>query len=538
MTVDMISILNEQNVFIFLIFFALILVLTVLVFNIYLRKLVKKRTAELEREHNFLNYAMEATHTNINITDADYNLQYVDPNWQKVYGDPAGRKCYEYFMGRDKPCEICGMPQAMDKKEIIIYEEVMPNENNRVVEVHTIPFQDSDGRWLFAEFNVDITRRKKAEEALVTTQRLESLGILAGGIAHDFNNLLAGIFGNISIASELSSNKEINTYLSQASGSIDRARALTAQMLTFAKGGEPVKKIESLSPFIEETVNFALSGSNVSCNFRISENLSLCEFDRNQIGQVIDNLVINAKQAMCDSGTIEVYAENTNLSRDENRKLSPGRYVKITIKDHGTGIPKEILLKIFDPFFTTKAKGAGLGLATSFSIVKRHGGCIDVETEAGKGTSFTVFLPATTGLLSKQIEEIEKEHIGSGIFLIMDDQEIIRETTGKILGNFGYSPVYKEEGLSAVEYFASNQGNIKGMIFDLTIPGGMGGLEAVSKIREIDKKVPVFVSSGYTDDPIMANPQKFGFTTSIAKPFKKSELMKVLNMYIKSSDSK
>ncbi|HNW16672.1 MAG TPA: PAS domain-containing protein [bacterium] len=246
-----------------LIILALILVATVLVFNISLRKLVKKRTAELEREHNFLNYAMEATHTNINITDSDYNLQYVDPNWQKVYGDPTGRKCYEYFMGRDKPCEICGMPQAMEKKETIIYEEVMPNENNRVVEVHTIPFQDSDGKWLFAEFNVDITRRKKAEEVLVTAQRLESLGILAGGIAHDFNNLLSGIFGSIAVASELSENEEAKTYLSQASGSIDRARGLTTQLLTFAKGGVPVKKIGSLSPFIEETVNFALSGSNV-----------------------------------------------------------------------------------------------------------------------------------------------------------------------------------------------------------------------------------------------------------------------------------
>jgi signal transduction histidine kinase/ActR/RegA family two-component response regulator len=476
---------------------------------------------------------MEATHTNINITDADYNLHYVDPNWQKIYGDPVGRKCYEYFMGRDKPCEVCGMPQAMKNKEIIIYEEVMPNENNRVVEVHTIPFQDLDGKWLFAEFNVDITRRKKAEEALVTAQRLESLGILAGGIAHDFNNLLGGIFGSITIASELSDNEEARTYLSQASGSIDRARSLTTQLLTFAKGGEPVKKIGSLIPFIEKTVNFALSGSNVSCNFQISQDLSMCEFDTNQIGQVIDNLVINAKQAMSNSGTIEVIAENTNLSGSKNKNLRQDRYVKITVRDHGTGIPKEIIPKIFDPFFTTKAKGAGLGLATSFSIVKRHGGHIDVETEVGKGTSFTVFLPATVGNLSKQDEKIEKKHVGIGTILIMDDQEIIRETTGKMLESFGYTVISKEDGASAVEYFEKNRNNIKGMIFDLTIPGGMGGLEAVSKIRDIDKEIPVFVSSGYADNPVVSNPQKYGFTASISKPFTKKELMKVLNGYLK-----
>lgn len=516
-----------------LIILALILVATVLVFNISLRKLVKKRTAELEREHNFLNYAMEATHTNINITDSDYNLQYVDPNWQKVYGDPTGRKCYEYFMGRDKPCEICGMPQAMEKKETIIYEEVMPNENNRVVEVHTIPFQDSDGKWLFAEFNVDITRRKKAEEVLVTAQRLESLGILAGGIAHDFNNLLSGIFGSIAVASELSENEEAKTYLSQASGSIDRARGLTTQLLTFAKGGVPVKKIGSLSPFIEETVNFALSGSNVVCNFRISEDLSICEFDRNQIGQVIDNLVINAKQAMNDSGTIEVTAENTTISGNEKNELESGRYVRITVKDSGTGIPKEVLAKIFDPFFTTKSKGAGLGLATSYSIVKRHGGFIEVKSEIRKGSTFTVFLPAANGVIPSENENNNNiGHIGSGMILVMDDQEIIRLTVGRMFETLGYRVVFTEDGASAVEYFEKNRSSIEAMMFDLTIPGGMGGLEAVSKIREIDKYVPVFVSSGYADDPVMADPQKYGFTASISKPFTKAELIRVLNGYM------
>lgn len=519
------------NIIPILIILALILVATVLVFNIYLRKLVKKRTAELEKERRFLNYAMEATHTNINITDSDYNLHYVDPNWQKVYGDPFGRKCYEYFMGRDKPCENCGMPQAMEKKETIIYEEVMPNENNRVVEVHTIPFKDG-GKWLFAEFNVDITRRRRAEEALQTAQRLESLGILAGGIAHDFNNLLSGIFGSIAVASELSENEEAKTYLSQASGSIDRARGLTTQLLTFAKGGVPVKKTGSLVPFIEKTVRFALSGSKVSCNFKISEDLSICDFDSNQIGQVIDNLIINAKQAMSESGTIEVTAENTTISGNEKNEIEPGRYIRIAVKDSGTGIPKEVMPKIFDPFFTTKSKGAGLGLATSYSIVKRHGGFIEVKSKIGKGSTFAVFLPAANGPLPLENENIEKEHKGSGTILVMDDQEIIRITTGKMFETLGYSVVFKEDGASAVEYFEKNRSSIKAMMFDLTIPGGMGGLEAVSKIREIDRSVPVFVSSGYADDPVMADPQKYGFTSSISKPFTKAELVKVLNRYM------
>jgi two-component system, cell cycle sensor histidine kinase and response regulator CckA len=516
-------------VFVFIFIFAAV----VLIFNLSLRKLVKKKTGELQKEKNFLNYAMESTNTNINITDSDYNLKYVDPGWVKIYGDPTGRKCYEYFMGRDKPCEVCGMPEAMEKKEIIVYEEVMPGENNRVVEVHTIPFQEPDGTWLFAEFNVDITKRKRAEEALQTAQRLESLGILAGGIAHDFNNLLAGIFGNITIATEMIKESEASEYLLKASSAIDRAKGLTTQLLTFAKGGEPVKKRDSLTPFIEETVNFALSGSNILCEFEIAENLSLCEYDRNQIGQVIDNLVINAKQAMSGAGKIEVCAENIVISDDGSKKFSFGKYIKITITDHGTGIPEEILPKIFDPFFTTKAKGAGLGLATSFSIIKRHGGFIDVKSKPGEGSSFVVFLPATTGTLSRDDEKIAIKHKGSGTFLVMDDQELISSMLAKVLESFGYSTVCKEDGESAVKYFKENRKDIKAMIFDLTIPGGMGGLEAVSKVREIDVEVPVFVSSGYADDPAIANPEKYGFTASIAKPFKKKDLTIVLNKHLK-----
>lgn len=511
---------------------ALFLFGTAVIFNISLRNLVKKRTQELYEEKKFLDHVLKATNTNINITDACYNLRYVDLNWQKVYGDPAGRKCYEYFMKRSTPCEICGMPEAMEKKEIVIYEETMPSENGRVVEVHTIPFQNSKGEWLFAEFNVDITRRRKAEEALQTAQKLESLGILAGGIAHDFNNLLAGIFGNVNLASELSGNSEAREYLATASNAIERARGLTGQLLTFAKGGEPVKKPGKLSPFIEKTVLFALSGSKISCRFDIHSDLWSCEFDKNQIGQVFDNLVINAKQAMAEGGEIEVYAQNIYLPEQPETQCVQGKYIKITVTDHGIGISKEIMPKIFDPFFTTKSKGAGLGLATSYSIVKRHGGFIKVESEPGAGSSFSVFLPATSKPLRSEDGNIEKKHHGAGTFVLMDDQEIIRLTTGKMLESLGYSVVSKTDGASVLKYLENNCENITGMIFDLTIPGGMGGLETISKIRETDKKIPVFVSSGYANDPVMADPRKYGFTASIAKPFTRDELLKMLNLYM------
>jgi len=503
-----------------------------------LRKRLKTLTNKFNKEKNFLNYVLVATNTNLNITDTDFNLQYVDPEWQKVYGDPIGRKCYEYFMGRKDPCKTCGIPEAMKNKKPIVYEEIMPSENNRVVEVHTSPFQDDVGKWLVAEFNVDITSRKRAEEALQTTQRLESLGILAGGIAHDFNNLLAGIFGHINIALEQSENEELSDHLKKASNAIERTRGLTTQLLTFAKGGAPIKKIHHLKPFIEETVKFALSGAKISYSFNFSNNLPLCEFDRNQIGQVLDNLVINAKQAMSEGGNMEICAEETLLSDNDYTKLDPGKYVKITVKDQGIGIPKNILPKIFDPFFTTKTKGAGLGLATSYSIVKRHGGYIEVQSNPQKGSSFTFFLPATSKLPHKSDDsDNKKEHSGTGLFLLMDDQEIIRLTTGKMIENLGYSVVLKEDGDTAIKYYIKNHDKIRGMIFDLTIPGGMGGLEAISRIRKINNEVPVFVSSGYADDPAMADPQKYGFTASITKPFTKIELVNMLNKHMKIKEN-
>jgi len=247
----------------------------------------------------------------------------------------------------------------------------------------------------------DITERKKAEEEhlkyeqqLQLNQKLESLGILAGGIAHDFNNLMGGIFGYIEMACGKTQETTVHRHLSKAMDMIDRARGLTRQLLTFAKGGDPVREIERLFPMVRETAQFALSDSNVSCRFEAPDDLWSCNFDRNQIGQVIDNIIINAKQAMPGGGVIEVSAENILLTERPRANLAAGNYVKISIKDSGVGMPKEVLPRIFDPFFTTKTTGQGLGLATCYSIMNRHGGCIDVESEQGKGSAFHIYLPA------------------------------------------------------------------------------------------------------------------------------------------------
>jgi len=383
----------------------------------------------------------------------------------------------------------------------------------------------------------DMTEKYKLEETMQKTQKLESLGLLAGGIAHDFNNLLGGIFGYIEMAMTETEETQVLNYLSESLNSMDRAKNLTQQLLTFSKGGNPIRKVERLFPFIQENVKFALSGTSVSSDFNVQDDLWLCKFDKNQIAQVIDNITINAQQAMPNGGIIEVSALNISISANEHTGLPAGDYVKISLKDHGIGIPKELLPLIFDPYYTTKSKGHGLGLASCYSIINRHEGCIEVESTPGQGSTFIIYLPAFEEVDETNTKENQSQHKGKGIFLVMDDEDANLEIMKIRLEAFGYKVVLTKEGQEAVDYFksAKQEGkNVTGMIFDLTVPGGMGGKEAIKKIRVICKDTPAFVASGYSSDPIMAEPEKYGFNASICKPFMSDELAVILQKYLKN----
>ena len=401
--------------------------------------------------------------------------------------------------------------------------------------------QSADGMAVCRVVMSDITIQKRAEEERMNFERqvqqshkLESLGFLAGGIAHDFNNLLQGIFGFIELANRESKDDRITGYLSEALHTTSRARGLTRQILTFAKGGAPVRKTSPLFPFIRETVQFALSGSTVASHFTAPDDLWICSIDKNQIAQAINNIILNAQQAMPPGGTIEIAAANITLKDKEHPPLTKGNYVKLSITDSGCGIPKEIAGHIFDPFFTTRETGHGMGLAISHSIVNRHGGSINVESEPGKGSTFHIYLPASTESVSLPVQEAPVSHTvhsGSGTFIVMDDEKIIRDTIAHMLGSFGYTVVCAKNGKEAcsavIEETRANR-SIAGMIFDLTVPGGMGGKEAVAEVRKLDTEVPVFVVSGYDDDPVMADPGAYGFTASICKPFRMAELARML----------
>ncbi|MBB6479895.1 ATP-binding protein [Spirochaeta isovalerica] len=389
----------------------------------------------------------------------------------------------------------------------------------------------------------DISLRKKREEEkeritekLSQMQKLDSIGILAGGIAHDFNNLLNGFFLNIEMVQMNNKDEKLNQYLENTINCIDRARSLTQQLLTFSKGGSPVKREHKLLPLIEEIVNFAISGTSVVVQYNIDENLWSCNCDKNQISQVIDNLIINALQSMNKKGLIVVDAENTQIGEGGHETLSAGEYVKISIKDHGSGIDKKDSPYIFDPFFTTKDTGTGLGLSTCYSIIKRHGGYIDFESTREEGSVFYIFLPACRqsrplNLTTTTFEDLQ----GSGTIIVLDDEMILCQAIKDSLESFGYRVEIKNTGEDLISFLENgdcSSMNLAGMILDLTIPGGLGGKDIIGSVRKICPQTTIIVSSGYSDDPVMAYPEKYGFNDSIQKPYKVFELLKLLNSHI------
>jgi PAS domain S-box-containing protein len=418
---------------------------------------------------------------------------------------------------------------------------ISKNRKERVIADSGAPIKDKMGKIIGVVLVFrDITQKQKLLEASERNQKLESLGILAGGIAHDFNNLLAGIYGCVGLAQSITTEPEVREYLITTMESMDRAKSLTQQLLTFSKSGIPNKKTDSLIPVIQKTAKFALSGSNVTCKFDLPIDLYLCDYDHNQIGQLIENIVINAQQAMPTGGIVTISAENIHIKNDEKPPLSEGKYVHLAIKDIGIGIPKEMFKQIFDPFFTTKQKGSGLGLAISYSIVNRHEGLIDVESEQGVGTTFHIYLPASKSQKIEEENHKAKYFKGDGKILLMDDEEYILKMFDKMLKYFGFSVITCKNGEEALEHIkkANNGADFSAAILDLTIHGGMGGKETINEIRKINADLPVFVVSGYAEDPILGNPRKYGFTAGLKKPFSIEDLNTLFSTYLESGKAK
>ncbi|HTY23522.1 MAG TPA: PAS domain S-box protein [Desulfomonilaceae bacterium] len=403
--------------------------------------------------------------------------------------------------------------------------------NIRWVEINVVSVL-WEGKAATLNFLVDITDKRKMEEELVKVQKLESLGVLAGGIAHDFNNILTAILGNISLAKmHCESPEKVKGRLIEAEKACSQAQGLTQQLLTFSKGGAPIKRTAHISQLIEDCCRFAVRGSNVRCELSVHKNLFTVDVDEGQIGQVINNLIINSVHAMPRGGVIHVQADNVLVDAQQGLPLTGGNYVKIVVHDEGVGIPKNIMPRIFDPYFTTKHKGSGLGLATCYSIVRNHDGLITAESELGVGTIFCVYLPASQRELHTPLDSEETAATGSGRILLMDDEESIREVAKEILSTLGYEVELARDGAEAISLYRKARNSSHPfdiVVLDLTVPGGMGGAEAIERLLEIDPEVKAVVSSGYSNDPIMADFTRYGFRGVVAKPYTATELGAIL----------
>jgi PAS domain S-box-containing protein len=499
----------------------------------------RKAEEELKERQGLLQAIFDNIGSVIVIKDAQGRYLHVNRTTEKIVGkrneEIVGKTPHDIY-----PHEIAEGISADDKKVIesgkpLTVEEKLRPDDNRIYLTTKIPLFDDTGKIRgVCGLATDITERKQLEEEHTKATKLESIGVLAGGIAHDFNNILTSILGNISLAMMVAKDEKqigIISLLSEAEGGGQRAKDLTHQLLTFSKGGVPNKKLTSLAELIKEVAGFALRGSNVKCNFSITEDLYLVEVDEGQISQVIQNLIINADQAMPEGGTIMVSAENMVVDQDDSLPIEEGKYAVVAIKDIGTGIPQEHLQRIFDPYFTTKQKGSGLGLTTCYSIIKRHGGHIEVESEDGIGTTFSFYLPASSELSMEVKDAKEEAVIPSSKVLVMDDEKTVLEVSAKMLKMLGHNVECSVDGKEAIELYkkaieAANPFDV--VILDLTIPGGMGGKETVEELRKIDPHVKAVVSSGYSNDPVMAEPQKYEFSGVVSKPFKIEELSKVL----------
>ncbi len=400
------------------------------------------------------------------------------------------------------------------------------------VEIHisSIQFEGNDAILVLIR---NIAEKKNLENEIIKRQKLESLALLAGGIAHDFRNILQIISGNLDLALLSASNDETKEHLELIDTALGRATNLSTQLLTFSKGGTPVTKASDVRKLIHEYVTFALSGSDIAFQVHMENDLPYVEIDPEQISHVIHNLVLNAKQAMQNGGKIVVNVRRMVLEREnQSLSLAPGKFVEVSITDQGGGIPDSIVNKIFDPYFTTKKDGSGLGLASCYSIMQKHAGAISVESEPGKGATFKIFLPASKTIeIDLEDVKVEEDIYLKGRILFMDDEEMIRNMMKKMLTNLGARVDTVPDGECAVSFYnraIRNNDPFDLVILDLTIRGGMGGVETIKQLREIDPNVKAIVASGYSMDPVMSNPSDYGFVGMVAKPFNIRELSKAI----------
>jgi PAS domain S-box-containing protein len=500
------------------------------------------RAALVESARTMTNI-LEKTTDGFFAVDSEWKLTYINAEAEAMVGrkrdELLGGLLWEKF-----PALVGSVFQANYEKvmaeRIAMEFEAVDSTGKMWYDVHAYP---SNGG--VSVFFRDISERKKSETERLTTSKLESLGTLAGGIAHDLNNILTVISGNIGLAQieAPADSGSLLGFLSKAGQAAQHAAHLSSQLLTFSKGGAPLKKVVSMGELLEHSAEFALYGSNLRADFDTAVDLWKAEVDAAQIEQVINALMLNAREAMPHGGTVRVRARNVVFEENTNAPLPFGRYIKVTITDRGSGIAHELRTKIFDPYFTTKPTGTGLGLAISYSVVKKHGGLLLLESSSAEGSVFAFYLRAsenvTTGPAEGRVAG-RPFHYNHQRILVMDDEEAIRELTSQLLGTLGYEVTAVPDGLEAVRLYerALRKGeHFQAVILDATVRGGMGGVATIERLRSMDPKVNAIICSGYSDEAALSEFLAYGFRGALPKPFTRSELADALQRAFETTNA-
>ncbi|ACB75753.1 PAS domain S-box protein [Opitutus terrae] len=515
---------------------------------------LKQAEAALAAEKERLAVTLRAMAEGVITTDVEGRVQFINDaavsftQWEAsaAIGRPVQEVC---LLENDRTGERVEMPVARVGRGDVVMDLpprtrlVRRDGASRLVEGCCAPIHSAVSKVIGTVFVFrDVTEHERLEQELVRATKLESVGILAGGIAHDFNNILTAVMGNVALAGlDVDPESEAARSLREAEKATLRARDLTQQLLTFAKGGEPVRAAVQLGGTVHEIVTFTLHGSKVRAAYDIPDDLWPADVDKGQIGRVVQNLVLNAVQAMPEGGTVSIALRNERIEGYSQVALAPGDYVRIAIADTGVGIPPEHLPRIFDPYFSTKPMGSGLGLAAVYSIVNKHRGGIDVKSQVGKGSTFTIWLPASHDQAADESPNmpVTRTTVLKGRVLFMDDEEPIREMAVFLLRRLGMEVECAADGAEAVHKYeeARAAGNPFALvIMDLTVPGGMGGREAIGQLRALDPNVRAVVSSGYSSDPVLANYREHGFCGVVAKPYEVADLARVLRSVLGGSN--
>jgi two-component system cell cycle sensor histidine kinase/response regulator CckA len=489
--------------------------------------------AELQETVRKMTDILEKTSDGFFAVDREWKFTFVNPQAEKLLErrreDLIGKDVWMEFPQFKRDAFEKNYRRAMSEQVAVEFEA---SDAGGQVWLELLAYPSGGGVSVFLR---DVTERKRSEAERLTTRKLESLGTLAGGIAHDLNNILTVISGNIGLAQiEAPANStNLLSSLSKAAHAAQHAAQLSNQLLTFSKGGAPLKRVVSIADLVSQSAEFSLHGSNLWAELDVPSNLWMAAVDPAQIEQVVNALIINAREAMPDGGTVYVSAHNVDIDDSSGLALEPGRYVKVQVTDHGGGIDARSLAKIFDPYFTTKPSASGLGLSISYSVIKKHGGLLLLESTSRSGSTFSFYLPATDAeprasepALANQTFNFVQQRV-----LVMDDEAAIRDITSELLETLGYDVITVPDGAEALKTYeqAMRRGeHFQAVILDATIRGGMGGVATIERLRNLDPNVTAIICSGYSDEAALAEFLAYGFQAALPKPFTRHELANVL----------